>query len=228
MAAERPGPPASEPKSDAPDLARAEAAASDPGTVTTTDIRSMWPQVLDAVKNRRRVTWIILRENAQVHAFAENVLTLSVDNPGARESLGRGGSIDILREAVLEVLGIAPRIEAIASDAEAPSAAPPPRTPPRPEQPTPEAAVQQQEDAQGGTGSPNGTGTPNGTASPNGGAAAARQNIAALHTGPVAEEDDEATASRDDIDLDAEPMGTEELLTTRLGAELIGEEEPER
>ena len=216
MAAERPGPPASEPKSDAPDLARAEAAASDPGTVTTTDIRSMWPQVLDAVKNRRRVTWIILRENAQVHAFAENVLTLSVDNPGARESLGRGGSIDILREAVLEVLGIAPRIEAIASDAEAPSAAPPPRTPPRPEQPTPEAAVQQQEDAQGGG------------AGPNGGAAAARQNIAALHTGPVAEEDDEATASRDDIDLDAEPMGTEELLTTRLGAELIGEEEPER
>ncbi|WP_300080018.1 DNA polymerase III subunit gamma and tau, partial [Propioniciclava sp.] len=45
-----------------PELARAEAAASDPGTVSTAGIRSMWPQVLDAVKNRRRVTWIVLRE----------------------------------------------------------------------------------------------------------------------------------------------------------------------
>nr|WP_232549193.1 DNA polymerase III subunit gamma and tau [Propioniciclava soli] len=209
-----------------PNLVRAEAAASDPGTVSTADIRSMWPQVLDAVKNRRRVTWIVLRENAQVHAFADDVLTLSIDNPGARESLGRGGSMDIVREAVLEVLGIAPRIEAIAGDAEPPSSTLAQAAPPRPEQPTPRQAEAEQAQAEQARAEQDQAGRARAERAQREGAAQARQNITAMQPGPVAEDDGEETASRDDADLDAEPLGSEELLATQLGAELIAEETP--
>ena len=86
------------------------------GDLQTADVRRLWPQVLEAVKTRRRVTWIILSQNAQVHEFAGGVLTLAANNPGARESLTRGGHEDVLREAVLEVLGAAPRVEVIVAE----------------------------------------------------------------------------------------------------------------
>ncbi|WP_052462716.1 DNA polymerase III subunit gamma and tau [Nigerium massiliense] len=79
----------------------------------TADVRRLWPQVLEAVKNRRRVTWIVLSQNAQVHSFEDGTLTLSVDNPGARDSLSRGGHEDVLREAVIEVLGVAPKLHVV-------------------------------------------------------------------------------------------------------------------
>lgn len=85
----------------------------EPSTLGTADVRRLWPQVLEAVKMRRRVTWIVLSQNAQVHGLADGILTLAMNNAGARESLTRGGSEDILREALIEVLGIAPKIESI-------------------------------------------------------------------------------------------------------------------
>ena len=78
----------------------------------------MWPQILESVKGRRRVTWIVLSQNAQVHDFSGGVLTIALNSAGARESFGRGGSPDILREALIEVLGIAPKVEAIVSGGE--------------------------------------------------------------------------------------------------------------
>lgn len=167
----------------------------------------MWPQVLDAVKNRRRVTWIVLRENAQVHGFADDVLTLSLNNPGARESLSRGGSLDIVREAILEVMGIAPRIETIAGEDEAPSARSAP-VPPRPPQPSPGEAERQIAQA---------------SAAP-AGADLARANIQTTQAAP--EPEPEPTESRDDPDLDT-GLNSDELLATYLGAQLIGEEDPE-
>jgi len=91
----------------------AAAGRGDTGSLSTADVRRMWPQVLEAVKGRRRVTWIVLSQNAQVHDFTNGVLTLALSSAGAKESFGRGGSPDILRESLIEVLGIAPTIEAI-------------------------------------------------------------------------------------------------------------------
>ena len=225
--------PASSPTPGAP-------AASDPGTVSTADVRAMWPQVLDAVKNRRRVTWIVLRENAQVTEYANDVLTLALANPGARDSFSRGSSEELLREALREVLGIAPRIEVIAGDGPPdPSArsiqavgAPGWSSPSAPAAP---AAGDQ--DAQGGgrhpapepvgsrSSEPLGGGASPETSAAMSGAALARQNIEATRVGPVEDEDDETTESRDDADLDG-ALDTDELLTTVLGAELIAEEDP--
>lgn len=94
----------------------------------------MWPQVLDAVSRRRRVVWIVLRENSQVQHFDGQVLRLSIDNQGAFQTFMRTGGPDLLRESLLEVMGIAPEIEA-ALVGEAPPARPAATPPPtRPEE----------------------------------------------------------------------------------------------
>ena len=65
-----------QPREAAPAGANEPEAAPVTGGLGTADLRARWPEVLDAVRSRRRVTWIILRENAQVHTFADGVLTL--------------------------------------------------------------------------------------------------------------------------------------------------------
>ena len=123
-------------------------------------------------------------------------------NPGAQESFSRGGSDQVLREAVLEVLGVAPAVRAIAGSEPAPAPAP---TPAFESAPAPEPSVQRQQVAAG--------------------AEQARANIRATQVGPV-EEEAEVQESPDDIDLDDDGIGADELLAKHLGAELIGEEEP--
>jgi DNA polymerase-3 subunit gamma/tau len=70
-----------------------------------TDVRRLWPEVLEEVKGKRRFTWILLSQNAQVADVRDGTLTLAMANTGARDSFGRGGSEDILREALIVVLG---------------------------------------------------------------------------------------------------------------------------
>jgi DNA polymerase III subunit gamma/tau len=104
--------------------------ASEVGGLGTADVRRMWPQVLEAVKGRRRVTWIVLSQNAQVHDFTGGVLTMAMNSAGARESFGRGGSPDVLREALIQVLGIAPTIETIVGVGQPPERGATPERPP--------------------------------------------------------------------------------------------------
>jgi DNA polymerase-3 subunit gamma/tau len=87
------------------------------------DLRRMWPQILENVKGRRRFTWILLSQNSQVVDVRDDVVTIGLANPGARDSFSKGGSLDVLREAVLDVLGASVRIETIL-DATADSPAP--------------------------------------------------------------------------------------------------------
>jgi DNA polymerase III subunit gamma/tau len=74
-------------------------------TLSVTDVRRLWPEVLEEVKGKRRFTWILLSQNAQVADVRDGTLTLAMANTGARDSFGRGGSEDILREALIVVLG---------------------------------------------------------------------------------------------------------------------------
>jgi DNA polymerase-3 subunit gamma/tau len=76
-------------------------------------VRQMWPQILDAVKNRRRLTWMLLFNNAQVSGFDGETLQVGFDNPGARNSFVNNGSEDVLRQAINDALGQQWRIEAI-------------------------------------------------------------------------------------------------------------------
>ncbi|CAM5230712.1 hypothetical protein SANTM175S_07202 [Streptomyces antimycoticus] len=73
----------------------------------------MWPDILEAVKNRRRFTWILLSQNATVSGFDGTTLQLGFSNAGARDSFVGGGSEDVLRQALQDAIGVQWRIEAI-------------------------------------------------------------------------------------------------------------------
>ena len=57
----------------------------------------MWPNILEAVKNRRRFTWILLSQNAQVTGFDGTTLQLGFLNAGARDNFASSGSEDVLQ-----------------------------------------------------------------------------------------------------------------------------------
>ena len=188
---------AAPPAMEAPESARPARPAS--SGLSTVDFRRLWPDILTEVKNRRRFTWILLSQNAHVVDVVDGVLSLGIGNPGARDSFGRGGSEDVLREAILQVTATQVTIKVI--DAGPAETAPPPPAPP------PVTAPPQQ------------------ARSPRSPAAdEARQNIRATSTTaeppPVDEE-----PSRDDLSVEEESIDHDELLAKHLGAELIAEEE---
>ncbi|GAA3073238.1 hypothetical protein GCM10010448_64980 [Streptomyces glomeratus] len=73
----------------------------------------LWPNILEAVKNRRRFTWILLSQNAQVAGFDGTTLQLGFVNAGARDNFLSSGSEDVLRQSLAEQFNVQWKIEAI-------------------------------------------------------------------------------------------------------------------
>lgn len=169
------------------------------GGLDTAAMRTVWPQVLNRVKDKRRFTWILLSQNAQVLEYRGDTLTLGVGNPGVRDSFGRGGSDEVLREALLAELGITPKIEVVVHGG---SASP---TPSEPSVSTPAPAA-----------------PPEISEARSRAMAAARENV--RPTQSRRDDEPESEPSRGDADLDEGSIDPNELLAKHLGAELIGEE----
>ncbi len=113
------------------------------GGLSLVEVRRLWPDIIEATKQRRRMTWIHLTQNAQVVAVDDKVLTLGFANAGARESFDAGGSAEIVRQAAIDVVGTAWRIETLIDPGADPGKAPPPvpePSAPRPPQPDPPRA----------------------------------------------------------------------------------------
>ncbi|MFE7909524.1 DNA polymerase III subunit gamma and tau [Streptomyces albogriseolus] len=77
------------------------------------DPRMLWPNILETVKNRRRFTWILLSQNAQVTGFDGTTLQLGFVNAGARDNFVSSGSEDVLRQALTEQFNVQWKIEAV-------------------------------------------------------------------------------------------------------------------
>ena len=124
-----PAAPTPEPTASAPAPAGAvtETAAGSP--LSLVDVRRLWPDIVEATKQRRRVTWIHLTQHAQVVGVDAQVLTLGFGNVGARESFDNGGSAEIVRQAAIDVVGHDWRVETIVDPGAEPAAAPPPAAP---------------------------------------------------------------------------------------------------
>ena len=120
------------------------------GGLSLVEVRRLWPDIVDATKLRRRVTWIHLTQNAQVVAVDERTLTLGFANSGARDSFDGNGSAEIVRQAAIDVVGADWRIETIVDPGASPDAGPPaaPRpspgdaAPAQPAAPAPAAPVE--------------------------------------------------------------------------------------
>ncbi|MDH6435660.1 DNA polymerase-3 subunit gamma/tau [Streptomyces sp. SAI-144] len=77
------------------------------------DPRQLWPNILEAVKNRRRFTWILLSQNAHVAGFDGTTLQLGFVNGGARDNFASSGSEEVLRQALAEQFSVQWKIEAV-------------------------------------------------------------------------------------------------------------------
>ncbi|MBD8870973.1 DNA polymerase III subunit gamma and tau [Nocardioides donggukensis] len=86
---------------------------AEPAGLSLVDVRRLWPDIVEATKLKRRVTWIHLTQNAQVVAVDAGTLTLGFANAGARESFVNGGSPEIVRQAAIDVVGADWRVDAI-------------------------------------------------------------------------------------------------------------------
>ncbi|MEU7373827.1 DNA polymerase III subunit gamma and tau [Streptomyces albidoflavus] len=124
-----PGPQQTEPqgpgRAQAQPQPQAAPAAPPPGAV---DARALWPNVLEAVKNRRRFTWILLSQNAHVAGFDGTTLQLGFLNAGARDNFASSGSEDVLKQALSEEFQVNWKIETVidASGGQGPGPATPP------------------------------------------------------------------------------------------------------
>ncbi|WP_406094557.1 DNA polymerase III subunit gamma and tau [Streptomyces sp. NBC_01013] len=76
-------------------------------------VRNMWPDILEAVKGRRRFTWILLSQNAQVTGFDGATLQIGFLNAGARDNFASSGSEEVLKQALAERFNAQWKIEAI-------------------------------------------------------------------------------------------------------------------
>ncbi|MEU6100161.1 DNA polymerase III subunit gamma and tau [Streptomyces flaveolus] len=110
-AASAQAPPASAP-APAPAAAVPPAAPAQPPSGGP-DPRSLWPNILEAVKNRRRFTWILLSQNAQVTGFDGTTLQIGFVNAGARDNFLSSGSEDVLRQALAEQFNVQWKVDAV-------------------------------------------------------------------------------------------------------------------
>ena len=95
-----------------------------PGVVDVIAIRQMWPDVVERVKTYKRVTWMLLMEQVQVASVDDRVLVLAFTNEGKRRGFAASGHDEIVRQALIDVLGLDRRIDAVL-DPKAAEATPP-------------------------------------------------------------------------------------------------------
>jgi len=82
------------------------------GSIDITALRRMWPEVIDKVKGKRRLTWSLLATSAQIISLDNENITIGIVNPGARDSFIRSESDVILSDAFEEVTGVRRKIVA--------------------------------------------------------------------------------------------------------------------
>ena len=87
-------------------------------------LRRMWPEVIENVKKRRRLTWSLLSASAQILGLDDKAITIGIANAGARDSFIRSESDEILRQAFIDITGLDRKIEALVDPSIDPSSNP--------------------------------------------------------------------------------------------------------
>ncbi|MFZ9922573.1 MAG: DNA polymerase III subunit gamma and tau [Candidatus Nanopelagicaceae bacterium] len=106
-----------EPKAikEGPKQAKSEPVKSEkaPSSADIAALRRMWPDVIESVKRKRRLTWSLLSASAQILSVDNEQITIGIVNAGARDSFIRSESEQILIDAFVEVTGIKRKIEVV-------------------------------------------------------------------------------------------------------------------
>jgi DNA polymerase-3 subunit gamma/tau len=83
----------------------ADTALTGIGTVDVTDVRRLWPEILEAVKRQRRTTQVLL-ESATVAELSGRTLALTMPSPALARKVEEAGNADVLKAALREILGV--------------------------------------------------------------------------------------------------------------------------
>jgi DNA polymerase-3 subunit gamma/tau len=84
-----------------------------PGGIDTDAIRRSWPDVLAKVFSIKRVTWTFLSEHAQVLDYDGQRLLLGISTIGLANTFRKGQHAELVRQALIEVLGVDAVVEGI-------------------------------------------------------------------------------------------------------------------
>jgi DNA polymerase-3 subunit gamma/tau len=76
-------------------------------------IQRLWPDVVEAVKQKSRATWMTIMSGVQPVSLDGKVLTLGFDAEGRRLGFVNGGRDTVLREVFKERMGVDWRIETV-------------------------------------------------------------------------------------------------------------------
>jgi DNA polymerase III subunit gamma/tau len=82
------------------------------GVADIATLRRLWPQVIENVKGKRRLTWSLLATSAQILSLDDESISIGIVNAGARDSFVRSESDVILSDAFEEVAGVRRKIVA--------------------------------------------------------------------------------------------------------------------
>ena len=148
-AQERQRPAARPPAASAPaPAARPAPAAASGGGPDMATIQRAWPNIVEGVKRKSKVAWMVIMSGVQPLSLEGNLLTLAFEGEGARTNFTNGNRDVVLREVLRETLGVDLRIDTVlagtpqaaARASAAPAASPRPRPaaaqPPPPERPS--------------------------------------------------------------------------------------------
>ncbi|CAB5240463.1 unannotated protein [freshwater metagenome] len=99
---------------EAPVAIKKETIKAEPiGSMDISGLRRIWPDVIEDVKKRRRLTWSLLSASAQILGVDDKNITIGIVNSGARDSFIRSESDVILRQAFIDVVGLDRKIEMV-------------------------------------------------------------------------------------------------------------------
>jgi DNA polymerase-3 subunit gamma/tau len=102
------------PRDDEPDAPPAAASAASPsGQVDADLLRSRWPDVLESVRQERKVAWMLLA-NASVESLTDGALTIEFAREGDAKGFTNGGHDNLLSEVLQSMFGISPKLRATA------------------------------------------------------------------------------------------------------------------
>ncbi|RVU27139.1 DNA polymerase III subunit gamma and tau [Streptomyces antnestii] len=217
-------PPAAAPPAQPQHQAPAQPPVAAPPAAGGLDPRSLWPNILEVVKNKRRFTWILLSQNAQVTGFDGTTLQLGFVNAGARDNFASSGSEDVLRTALAEQFGVQWKVEAVVDPSggggggQAPPPAPGGGYNPgggAPAAPAPQYPAAPQAQA------PAAPRPPDRPAQASAPAQAPAPRPSAQEAPPVSIEDD--IPADDDPDLDESVLSGHDLIVRELGATVVEE-----
>ncbi|QGN58470.1 DNA polymerase III subunit gamma and tau [Nostocoides sp. HKS02] len=107
---------APEPAAPAPTPAPAETPgveARPSGGLDTAAIRRAWPDILGWIFKHKRTTWTLLSEHATVHDYDGSKVVLGISTVGIANTFRHGPHADLVRQALIDVLGVEARVEGI-------------------------------------------------------------------------------------------------------------------